>query len=133
MKRVATCTCGQLSITVGGEPRGVGLCHCLACQSRTGSAFAYLASFAAPYTVSGRASEYSRSGDQGATFRFRFCPTCGTNLYHTEEGTTGPVSVAAGAFGDPDFPPPEMSVYEIRRHGWVALPSPIKAFPKDPC
>ena len=132
MKRVATCTCGQLSITVEGEPRGVGLCHCLACQSRTGSAFAYLASFATPFTVSGRVSEYARTGEKGATFRFRFCPTCGSNLYHTEEGTAGFVSVAVGAIGDPDFPPPGVSVHDIGRHGWVALPSRIKAFPTDP-
>ncbi|MGO4676549.1 GFA family protein [Bosea sp. 2YAB26] len=132
MQRVASCTCGQLSITVEGEPRGVGLCHCLACQSRTGSAFAYLASFAAPYTVSGRAFEYVRTGDQGAAFKFRFCPVCGSNLFHSEEGATGAVSVAVGAFGDPDFPLPQVSVYDIRRHGWVALPTGIQAFPRDP-
>ena len=44
----ASCSCGQLSIEVHGEPRGVGVCHCLACQRRTGSVFAALASFAAP-------------------------------------------------------------------------------------
>lgn len=132
MQRTASCSCGQLSIAVEGEPRGVGLCHCLACQSRTGSAFAYLASFSAPYAVSGRVSEYVRAGDQGAAFKFRFCPVCGSNLFHSEEGTTGAVSVAVGAFGDPDFPPPELSVYDIRRHGWVLLPSGITAFPRDP-
>ena len=55
--RTAACVCGQLSIEVRGEPRGVGVCHCLACQRRTGSVFAALASFAAPYQVTGEASE----------------------------------------------------------------------------
>jgi hypothetical protein len=130
--RTAACSCGQLSIEVEGEPRGVGLCHCLACQRRTGSVFAALAGFAGPYKVSGRASEYVRVGDQGAAFRFRFCPVCGTNLFHTEEGVDGGVSIAVGAFADPAFTPPRVSVYDSRRHPWVVLPPGVRAFATDP-
>ncbi len=130
--RTASCCCGQLRIEVQGEPRGVGVCHCLACQQRTGSVFAALASFAAPYKVIGKATEYVRTGDQGARFRFRFCPVCGTSLFHTEEGYDGSVSVAVGAFADPEFPAPTVSVYDCRRHPWVRLPPGTVAFDKDP-
>ena len=131
--RTAACSCGQLRIEVQGEPRGVGVCHCLACQRRTGSVFAALASFAPPWRVSGDASEHIREGDRGARFRFRFCPVCGTNLFHTEEGCEDrSVSVAVGAFADPSFPPPRASVYECRRHSWVVLPSGIKRYDTDP-
>jgi hypothetical protein len=131
--RTAACSCGQLSITVEGEPRGVGVCHCLACQRRTGSVFAALASFAPPYTVSGVATEYVRTGDQGARFRFRFCPVCGTSVFHTEEGYEDrSVSVAVGAFADPTFLPPQVSVYDSRRHSWVQLPPGISTHDTDP-
>ena len=131
--RTASCSCGQLRIEVHGEPRGVGVCHCLACQRRTGSVFAALAGFAAPYEVTGTATDYVRVGDQGSSFRFRFCPICGTTLFHTEEGREpSSVAVAVGAFADPDFPPPEDSVYECRRHPWVRLPSGITTYEKDP-
>ena len=43
--RTASCCCCQLRIEVQGEPRGVGVCHCFACQKRTGSVFAALATF----------------------------------------------------------------------------------------
>ena len=115
-----------------GEPRVVGICHCLACQRRTGSVFAALASFAEPYEVSGTATEYVRAGDQGARFRFRFCPTCGTTVFHTEEGERGSVGVAVGAFADPEFPAPRYSIYDCRRHSWVQLPPGTTAFEKDP-
>jgi len=83
--------------------------------------------------VSGRTSEYVRAGDQGARFRFRFCPVCGTNLFHTEEGFEDrSVGVAVGAFGDPTFPPPQVSIYDCRRHAWVQLPPGTRAFEKDP-
>ena len=39
------------------------------------------AGFAAPYKVSGTATEYVRVGDQGSRFTVRFCPVCGTNLF----------------------------------------------------
>jgi hypothetical protein len=110
----------------------VGVCHCLACQRRTGSVFAALASFSGPYVVHGRATEYTRSGDQGARFTFRFCPVCGTNLFHTEEGERGGVGVAVGAFADPTFPAPRVSIYDCRRHAWVRLPDGVRVFYKDP-
>lgn len=131
--RTASCFCGQLTITVHGEPRGVGVCHCLACQQRTGSVFAALAGFAAPYEVAGQATEFVRTGDQGATFRFRFCPVCGSQVFHTEEGyEERSVSVAVGAFADPSFPAPRASVYDCRRHAWVRLPDGVTAYDKDP-
>jgi hypothetical protein len=130
--RTASCCCGQLRIEVHGKPLGVGVCHCQACQRRTGSVFAALAAFAAPYQVTGTASEYVRTGDQGAQFRFRFCPVCGSSVFHTEEGREGSVGVAVGAFGDPSFPAPTDSVYSCRRHAWVQLPAGTTCFEKDP-
>jgi hypothetical protein len=132
VKRTASCSCGQLRIEVQGEPTGTGICHCLACQQRTGSVFAALASFDAPYEVTGSATEYVRTGDQGAKFIFRFCPICGTNLFHTEEGAVESVGVAVGAFADPGFPRPQLSIYDCRRHPWVQLPPGTVAFDKDP-
>ena len=130
--RTASCSCGQLRIEVRGEPRGVGVCHCLECQRRTGSVFAALASFEAPFVVTGNATDYVRAGDAGARFRFRFCPVCGSTVFHTEEGVEGSVGVAVGAFGDPSFPAPQVSVYDCRRHPWVRLPDRVVAFDQDP-
>ncbi len=131
--RTATCSCGQLSIEVQGEPLGTGICHCLFCQRRTGSVFATLACFAGPYTVVGRATQYVHVGDRGGRFTFRFCPVCGTTLFHTEEGREdGSVDVAVGTFADPSFPPPQGSVYDRRRHPWVHLPPGIKVYGEDP-
>src|SRR5262249_684078 len=130
--RTASCCCGQLRIEVTGEPLGVGVCHCLACQRRTGSVFAALAAFAAPYHVEGIATEYVRVGDQRASFRFRFCPLWGSTVLHTEEDQEQSVAVAVGAFADPTFPPPKDSVYDCRRHPWVQLPAGTRAYDKDP-
>ena len=129
--RTASCSCGQLRVQVKGEPV-VGICHCLACQKRTGSVFATLARFSAPFAVFGAATEYLRVGDQGAKFTFRFCPVCGTTVFHTEEGDEQSVSIAVGAFADSTLPAPRVSVYDCRRHPWVQLSPGMVSFERDP-
>jgi len=130
--RVAMCSCEQLQIKLSGELLGVGVCHCLACQRRTGSAFAVLASFSAPFEIVGSASCFTRIGDQGSSFTFSFCPNCGTNLFHQEEGEVDSVAVAVGGFADPGFPAPDMATYDVRRHEWLTLAPDIVAFERDP-
>lgn len=39
MERVAKCACGQLKVTLQGDPLSTGMCTCTYCQKRTGSAF----------------------------------------------------------------------------------------------
>ncbi len=75
----ATCSCGQLRATAEGDPIRVSVCHCLACQRRTGSAFGVQARFAGEQVaVSGDWQEYVRLSDEdGEPRRFRFCGRCG--------------------------------------------------------
>lgn len=122
--RSASCACGQLQIEVHGEPLRISVCHCLACQKRTGSVFGAQARFARTgFKVRGASRDYVRVGDQGARITFRFCPECGSTVYYTFEGLDDWVAVPIGAFADPTFPPPTVSVYEHRKHGWVQLPA----------
>jgi len=124
--RTAACSCGQLKAHCEGEPVRISMCHCLECQKRTGSVFSVQARWPADrVTLEGRASEYVRVGDSGGRGTLRFCPTCGTTVYWTADGLPGFVSVAVGAFADPSFSPPRVSVYNGRRHAWVTLPDSI--------
>ena len=47
MTRQASCSCEQLRLSAEGEPVRISVCHCLACQRRTGSAFGFQARFEA--------------------------------------------------------------------------------------
>ena len=123
---IASCSCGGLTVTCRSEPLRVSVCHCLECQKRTGSAFSVNARFAAEAVeISGASSTYTRRGDSGKNLTFHFCPACGSTLHWTLEDLPGMVAVAVGAFADPAFPPPHVSVYEDRKHGWVKLPQSV--------
>ncbi|MBW3593049.1 MAG: GFA family protein [Actinobacteria bacterium] len=126
--RHASCSCGQLRLEVEGDPIRISLCHCLACQRRTGSAFAVQARFTSDRVhVAGRFSEYVRLSDDGGEERvFRFCPDCGATVFYTTADAPDVIAVPVGAFADPAFPPPSISFYESRRHPWVGLPVGIE-------
>jgi hypothetical protein len=107
-----------------GDPVRISMCHCLACQRRTGSAFGIQARFPAERVrATGRFGEYVRhSDDDGQERRFRFCPDCGGTVFYTTSDRPDLIAVPVGAFADPSFPAPTVSVYGHRRHPWVVLP-----------
>jgi hypothetical protein len=43
--RRAACSCGQLHLTIEGEPSRISMCHCLECQRRTGAVISNQARF----------------------------------------------------------------------------------------
>ena len=125
--RDAACTCGQLHLTVEGDPVRISMCHCLACKRRTGSAFGIQARFVASgVQVTGRYSDYVRTSDDAEQRTFHFCPDCGATVFYTLDGVPDLVAVPIGAFADPTFPPPTVSVYESRRNPWLTLPDTIE-------
>jgi hypothetical protein len=127
--RDAACSCGQLRLVAAGEPIHVSICHCLACQRRTGSAFGVQARFTSDHVeVVGRYNDYARTSDEADrnVHVFHFCPDCGATVFYTEPSEPDVVAVPVGAFADPSFPPPTTSIYDSRRHPWVGLPAEVE-------
>jgi hypothetical protein len=118
--RIASCSCGQLRVACEGEPVRISICHCLECQKRTGNVFGTQARFARELvSIEGRATQWTRAGDSGESCNFSFCPVCGSTVYWEPSALPSFISVAVGAFADPGFPPPRVSVYEERQHKWA--------------
>ncbi len=121
--RTAQCACGGLRAICSGPPARVSVCHCFACQRRTGSAYGAQARYdQRQVRVTGEFKRWTRRGDSGGSVTFTFCPTCGTNLCWTPDGLPDAVTVALGCFADPSFPQPTMTVYEDREHSWAHVP-----------
>ena len=103
--RIAYCSCGQLTVTTTEDPVRVSICHCLACQRRTGSVFGAQARFdKKSVQIQGRSTQYVRIGDEGGTYTFSFCPTCGATVHYEVEGREDSIAIPVGAFADPGFP-----------------------------
>lgn len=130
MTRLAACSCGQLNAHVEGDPVRVSICHCLACQRRSGSVFAAQARFPREQVrIAGRSSAFVRVGDEGTRATFHFCPHCGDTVYYEPETLPAFLMIPVGAFADPAFPAPTVSVYESRMHAWVDPPPGAEHIP----
>ncbi|AGS25695.1 GFA family glutathione-dependent formaldehyde-activating protein (plasmid) [Rhizobium etli] len=127
MNRLAQCHCGSLRAKTSGDPHTVSICHCRDCQRRTGAVAGSGAIFAkAEVTIEGDRRIFERDAVQGRKVRFHFCPNCGTSVYWEGDFNSDICVVAVGAFADPAFPPPLVSVYEESRHDWLQLPDGMK-------
>ena len=118
MTRHAACSCGQLHLTIEGEPSRISMCHRLECQRRTGAVISNQARFRLEQvSFAGKTTAWKRTAESGNTMTYHFCPTCGSTVYWVP----GYVTVAIGNFADPNFPAPTIAVWEETRHPWVFL------------
>lgn len=131
LAREAACSCGQLKLVAEGEPLRVSVCHCLACQRRTGSAFGVQARFPRDcIEIIGSSDQYTRiSDEEQRKTEFGFCPECGATVYWVSASAPDVVAAPVGAFADPSFPPPSFSVWETRKHAWVTMPPDVERHP----
>jgi hypothetical protein len=95
----AACLCGSLRARVAGVPARVSVCHCAACQRRTGSAFGAQAKWPSEMvTLAGPRTTYERTCDSGGTVTSSFCSQCGTTVAWEVSGMPGFTVVALGCF-----------------------------------
>jgi hypothetical protein len=130
----ATCQCGSLTATISDDAEPfVALCHCIACQKRSGSPFGVMAYYDDhEIVIAGDVREYTRPSDTGNTFTTGFCPTCGSTVYGRGSAFPGITGITVGTISDPALPTPARSIYEQSRHDWVALPDAIPGFTRGP-
>ena len=118
--RIATCRCGAVHASVAGEPVRVSICHCDACKRGTGSAFGFNATWpASAVTIAGDTRRWSRIADSGGEVRCDFCPQCGSTIAYTLDARPGMISLPAGGFADPGFPPPQVEIYAEQAQGGI--------------
>jgi hypothetical protein len=123
IRHLASCSCGQLRAEVSGEPVRISICHCLACQRRTGSVFGEQARFSrGDVSISGTSTVFERVGDEGGRARFHFCPSCGSTVYYESQGLEEFVTIPVGDGKPGSAKAPTVSVYEDRMHKWVVPP-----------
>jgi len=117
--KLASCRCGAVTAECEGDPVRI---DCLACQQRTGSAFAVQANYRSDQLVfAGETSTCERISGSGNRATYHFCPNCGSMVWHLNEEQPGLFAIPVGAFADPQFPAPEFSGYAHRQHRWAAI------------
>ena len=125
----ASCQCGQLSALLPGPTPAVVACHCTACQKRSGSPFGEAAYYPhGDITIQGEAKQFSRPTELGGSFDQFFCPDCGTTVYMRGSKNPDVTGIPIGLFDEHHAMQPVRSVWEVRKHGWVEIPTAMQHF-----
>ena len=93
------CRCGRVRYRLAAEKLpNVYACHCLDCQTWSGSAFSLqIIPPENQFEVTGELALYERtSPDSGRVSRQRACPVCFTRIYNTNSARPGSVTLRAG-------------------------------------
>lgn len=102
------CLCGKVRLEALGQPRRVGLCHCLDCRKHHGALFYTAAVFSEDaVTIEGETRDY-----QG---RF-FCPHCGSSVFAR---TDDEIEVHLGCLDAPNQLKPTYEIWTARREAWL--------------
>ena len=133
MTRTAACSCGQLTVSVTGEPDFVAACSCIECQRGSGSVFAVSSYWpkTAIEAIAGERTCWRRGSWKGRWVDNYFCPVCGSTVFWYVEFAPDSIGISVGNFADPGFAPPAYAVWCESKHPWVRFPEGCKQHPQQ--
>lgn len=108
------CNCGLVTLQAIGEPKRIGVCHCLTCRRETGSAFLVFIVWPRDRVES---TGELRSWRDTRADRF-YCPQCGSRMFNTDEGDE--IEVRLGILEEvPSSFQPDHECWTSRRENWL--------------
>ena len=127
------CRCGRIRYRMTSDKLpNVYACHCLDCQTWSGSAFSL--QFFLPDTqfeVIGDAHVYERtSPESGRTSVQRGCPDCITRIYNTNSSRPGFVTIRAGTLDRSDELKVVAHIWTKRKMSGIVIPMGVPSWPE---
>jgi hypothetical protein len=91
--RTGGCACGQLTFKTTGEPKRVGLCHCMTCRKISGAPFnAFVIYPVDQVTITGETKTWSATPESERCF----CATCGSQVFDRDRASDPKVDTNFG-------------------------------------
>jgi hypothetical protein len=108
-------------------------CHCLDCQTSSGSAFALNALLPeGVIRVEGELSTYEQGTIGGGRLTQQVCSTCHTPILRTTDAAPGGVVLQAGTLHDSQGLDPAAHIWTSRMQPWIQLPETVARFEQNP-
>jgi hypothetical protein len=127
------CRCGQVRYRAAIDKLpNVYACHCLDCQTWSGSAFSLLFILAEDQLeVRGEPALYERtSPESGRTSRQRACPVCFTRVYNTNSARSGIAVVRGGTLDRSDELKVVAHIWTKRKMDGILIPEGVPSWPE---
>ncbi len=127
------CHCGATRYALAVEtPPAVYCCHCLACQSWSGSAFAEQVIVPLDaIAVDGPVVDYRFVNPSGSESHQRICGICHTRIFNTNAARPGLAVVRAGTLDASDTLVPRAHIWVSRKQPWVVIGDTVPTFAEN--
>jgi len=125
------CRCGRVRYRANLDPMpNAYACHCLDCQTWSGSAFSVQVLLAEDQLeVTGEPALFElTSADGQRVSRQRACPVCFTRVYNTNSARPGLVSLRAGALDRSDELTLVAHIWTKRKMGGIDIPEGVPSW-----
>jgi hypothetical protein len=107
-------------------------CHCLDCQTWSGSAFNQVALLPeSTMTVSGPVEICEITGPSGRVSHQRVCRSCHTRLYSTNSARPGLMGLRAGTLDESHALHVVAHIWVKRKQPWITIPDSTPSWPES--
>lgn len=128
------CRCGAIRYELAlDELPPVYCCHCLDCQTWSGTAFVEQAVIAkgSLRITQGTPVDHPFLSVSGVTSRQRACADCFTRLYTVNPTRPGVLTLRAGTLDDSEELRPALHIWTKRMQSWIVLADDVPAFAEN--
>ena len=123
------CLCEAVRYVCDAPPKLTVHCYCRDCRKIGGTGHATHTVFDEnAFSLTGPVNEYVRTADSGRSINRRFCPVCGSAIFHTRDGMEGLVVVRTSSLDDPECVTPERAIYVSRAPSWDPVDGNLACF-----
>lgn len=126
------CRCGAVRYRLNTPqlPRTYA-CHCLDCQTWSGSAFAETMLLAEDaLAVTGDVTVFEVAGPSGFVSRQRMCPVCHARVFNTNTGRPGWAIVRAGTLDESHTLDVVAHIWTKRKQPWLGIADGVPTWPE---
>ena len=128
-----SCQCGCVTYVLHEAPIMVLACHCKECQKLSTSAFSITALVnAGSIEFHGEMAEWSRVADSGRVNAAKFCPVCGTRIYHFCPEEPHIIKLKPSTLEDATLINPSAHVWVCQKQSWYQIPEGVQVYEKQP-
>lgn len=129
----ARCACGQVTLTIAGQPVLVRQCWCRQCRRIAAGGPANNAAFRTEdVAISGELSRYAYIAASGNTLTQWFCPSCGVHLTAQSSARPHLLTVRFGVLDEPHGLKPDTAIWTDDAPEWAIVDPALKHHPRQP-
>ena len=127
------CACGQVTLSVCGDPVGTRQCWCRQCQQIAAGGPTHNAIFqSSEVAISGELATHAYSAASGNTLTQWFCPSCGSPVFCQSSARPHLKTVRFGTLDEPHGLRPQIAIWTDDAPEWAVIDPGMEQFPQQP-